>query len=218
MNHTLEIDGIQLQFGERKILSDIYLQCETGKITGLLGKNGHGKSCLMKAIYGSLRCEKSVRFDRISIVESFKRPDLIVYLPQCNFIPKSLSLSRVFQDFDLEYSEFQNRFLEFAKREKDAVGSLSGGECRLLELYIIVRSQSLFALLDEPFTQLNPLQIEKAMQLLTEEKARKGILITDQMYRHVIDICDTLYVLTNGKTYLTKSSADIEALGYARLQ
>jgi ABC-type lipopolysaccharide export system ATPase subunit len=72
--------------------------------------------------------------------------------------------------------------------------------------------------LDEPFTQLNPLQIEKAMQLLTEEKARKGILITDQMYRHVIDICDTLYVLTNGKTYLTKSSADIEALGYARLQ
>jgi len=218
MNHVLEIDGVQLQFGERKILSDICLRCETGRITGLLGKNGQGKSCLMKAIYGSLHCEKSVRFDRISIVESFKRPDLIVCLPQSNFIPKSLTLSRVFQDFDLEYSEFQNRFLEFTKREKDTVGSLSGGERRLLELYIIVRSKSLFALLDEPFTQLNPLQIEKARQLLTEERARKGMLITDHMYRHVIDICDTLYVLANGKTYLTKNIADIEALGYARLQ
>ena len=95
MNHVLEIDGVQLQFDTRKILSSIYLKCETGKITGLLGKNGQGKSCLMKIIYGSLPCEKSVRFDHISIVESFKRPDLLVYLPQFNFIPKSLSLRRV---------------------------------------------------------------------------------------------------------------------------
>lgn len=218
MNHVLEIDSIQLQFNERKILSNIYLRCETGQITGLLGKNGQGKSCLMKAIYGSLHCEKSIRFDRISIVESFKRPDLIVYLPQSNFIPKSLSLSRVFQDFDLEYSAFQNRFLEFAKRQNDSVSSLSGGERRLLELYIIAKSKSLFALLDEPFTQLNPLQIEKAKQFLKEERGCKGMLITDHMYRHVIDICDTLYVLTNGQTYLAKSIADIEALGYARLQ
>ena len=217
MNQVLEIDSTQLQFGGRKILSSIYLRCETGKIIGLLGKNGQGKSCLMKAIYGSLPCEKSVRFDHISIVESFKHPDLIVYLPQCNFIPKSLSLRRIFQDFTLEYSEFQNRFSEFAKREKDTVGSLSGGERRLLELYIIAKSKSQFALLDEPFTHLNPLQIEKAKQLLKEEKEHKGLLITDHMYRHIIDICDSLYVLTNGQTYLTKSVADIDTLGYARL-
>ena len=51
MNHKLEIDSIQFEFNGRKILSDIYLQCETGKITGLLGKNGEGKSCLMNIIY-----------------------------------------------------------------------------------------------------------------------------------------------------------------------
>lgn len=217
MNHVLEIDGVQLQFDGRKILSGIYLRCETGKITGLLGKNGQGKSCLMKIIYGSLPCEKSVRFDHISIVESFKRPDLLMYLPQFNFIPKSLSLRRVFQDFGLEYSKFQNRFSEFATRETSSVGNLSGGERRLIELYVIVKSASQFAMLDEPFTHLNPLQIEKVKELLTEEKANKGLLITDHMYRHTIDICDSLYVLTNGQTYLTKSVTDIETFGYARL-
>lgn len=217
MNHVLEIDGVQLQFNERKILSGIYLRCDTGKITGLLGKNGQGKSCLMKVIYGSLPSEKSVRFDHISVVESFKRPDLLVYLPQVNFIPKSLSLRRVFQDFGLEYSKFQSRFSEFATKEKTSVGSLSGGERRVIELYLIVKSVSQFAMLDEPFTLLNPLQIEKVKELLKEEKKNKGLLITDHMYRHIIDICDSLYVLSKGQTYLTKGVTDIETFGYARL-
>lgn len=217
MNHVLEIDGVQLQFDGRKILSSIYLKCETGKITGLLGKNGQGKSSLMKIIYGSLPCEKSVRFDHIAIFESFKRTDLLVYLPQFNFIPKFLSLRRVFQDFGMQYYEFQDRFPEFATRENSYVGSLSGGERRLIELYMIVKSISQFAMLDEPFTQLNPLQIEKVKELLKDEKPNKGLLITDHMYRHIIDICDSLYVLTKGQTYLTKTLGDIETLGYARL-
>ena len=43
MTHTLEIDGIQLEFDGRTILSGIYLKCETGKITGLLGKKRAGQ-------------------------------------------------------------------------------------------------------------------------------------------------------------------------------
>jgi ABC-type lipopolysaccharide export system ATPase subunit len=54
-------------------------------------------------------------------------------------------------------------------------------------------------------------------ELLLEEKENKGILITDHMYRNVTDISDSLYILTNGKTYLTKNLDDIETLGYARI-
>ncbi len=78
MTHRLEADSIQLEFDGRKILSSIYLKCETGKITGLLGRNGQGKSCLMKIIYGILKCEKSVRFDNVAQYEAFKRPDLLL--------------------------------------------------------------------------------------------------------------------------------------------
>jgi len=217
MTHKLEADSIQLQFGDRTILSSIYLKCETGKITGLLGRNGQGKSCLMKIIYGTLQCEKSVRIDNLAQHEAFKRPDLLLYLPQFNFIPKQLSLKRVFQDFVLDFDSFAERFPEFASKYKSAIGSLPGGEHRLIELYIIVKSNSHFAMLDEPFTHLSPLQIEKVKELLLEEKKKKGLLITDHMYRQVLDISDNIYVLSNGKIHLTQSLSDIETLGYAKL-
>lgn len=217
MNHRLEVDNIQFQFGDRPILSDVYLTCETGKITGLLGRNGQGKSCLMKIIYGALRCEKSVRIDGLAQPEAFKRPDLLLYLPQFNFIPKSLSLKRVFQDFALDFQSFVGRFPEYASKYKSSISSLSGGGHRLVELYVIVKSKSYFVMLDEPFTHLSPLQIEKVKELLLEEKTNKGLLITDHMYQQVLDISDNLYLLTNGKTHQAKSFMDIETLGYANL-
>lgn len=217
MKHKLEADNIQLSFDGRVILSDIYLKCETGIITGLLGRNGYGKSCLMKIIYGSLPCEKSVRFDNISQPEVFKRPNLLHYLPQFTFIPKGLSLKRIFNDFELEYSSFGKMFPEFTSQYKSSVNSLSGGERRLVELYIIVKSKSQFAMLDEPFTHLGPIQIEKAKELLIEEKGNKGLLITDHLYQHVTGICDNIYVLSNGKTNLAKNIEDIETFGYVRL-
>ena len=215
--HKLEADSIQLEFDRRRILSDIYLKCETGKITGLLGRNGQGKSCLMKIIYGSLACEKSVRFDNLPQFEAYKRPDLLLYLPQFNFIPPSLAIKRIFQDFELDYSPFQQKFPEFATRYRSSLSSLSGGGRRLVELYVIVKAKSLFAMLDEPFTHLNPVQVEKVKELLAEEAPNKGLLITDHMYRHIIAVCDNLYVLADGKTHLTKSLEDIETLGYARI-
>jgi len=217
MMHKLEADSIQLQFSGRPILSDIYLKCETGKITGLLGRNGQGKSCLMQIIYGSLPCEKSVRFDNQAHFEAFKRPNLLLYLPQFNFIPASLSLKRIFQDFELDYASFAQKFPEFASWCNTKIGSLSGGGRRLVEIYVVVKSKSQFALLDEPFTHLNPVQVEKVKEFLRAEKYNKGLFITDHMFRHVLEICDNLYLLANGKTHLVNSFEDIETFGYARL-
>ena len=93
MKHILETDSIQLAFNGRKILSDIYLKCETGTITGLLGRNGQGKSCLMQIIFGSLNCEKSVRIDNLSQKNISGFHNMLLYLPQFNFIPKSLSVT-----------------------------------------------------------------------------------------------------------------------------
>jgi ABC-type multidrug transport system ATPase subunit len=217
MKHILETDSIQLAFNGRKILSDIYLKCETGTITGLLGQNGQGKSCLMQIIFGSLNCEKSVRIDNSSQKNIFGFHNMLLYLPQFNFIPKSLSLQRIFLDFGLEYSLFQIRFPEFKNRHREKIKQLSGGEQRLIALYVIVKSKTFFAILDEPFTHLNPIQIEKVKGLLVEGKVNKGILITDHMYKNVTDISDSLYILSNGKTHLSKSPEDIETLGYARI-
>lgn len=219
MIHKLEADGIQLDFNQKKILSDIYIKCETGKITGLLGRNGQGKTCLMNIIYGSLTpVSKSIRFDNVSIIHAFKRPDLLLFLPQFNFIPKSLTLKRVFFDFQLSYFEFERSFPEFQLKYTSSIKNLSGGQRRLAEVYVIIKSNSQFALLDEPFSHLMPLHIEKVKEILSEEKHKKGFLITDHIYKEIIDVSDSLYLLNDGKTHLCKNINDIETFGYARVE
>jgi lipopolysaccharide export system ATP-binding protein len=218
MIHTLEADSILLEFGLKRVLSDIYLKCETGTITGLLGRNGQGKSCLLNIIYGSLEAtSKSIRFDKVAVFNAFKQPRLLSYLPQFNFIPRFLSVKRVFSDFKLDYAEFETFFPEFRDRGQSTIKNLSGGQRRVVETYILIKSRSQFTLLDEPFTHLMPLQIEKIKDLLLAEKSRKGFIITDHLYKQVTEVADRLYILNDGKLHLAGGIEDVEKLGYARL-
>ncbi len=217
MIHILEADSIMLQYDSRKVLSDIYLKCETGKITGLLGRNGNGKTSLMNMICGTLKgSSRSVRFDGEPLPEAFKRPDVLLYLPQYNFIPKELTLKRIFSDFNLDYAVFEKHFPEFQSKYTSSINNLSGGQRRLVEIYTVLKSASKFSMLDEPFSHLSPVMIEALIPLILEEKEYKGLLITDHMYRYIIELSDDLYILANGKTFLTKSNEEIEFLGYAK--
>lgn len=218
MNQKLEADSIFLEFETRRILSDIYLKCETGKITGLLGRNGQGKTCLMNVIHGTLRAtSQSVRFDDERIIPAFKRPDLLTYLPQFNFIPKNLTIKRVFDDFESPFDDFQILFSNFDKRYNAKLSELSGGERRLIEVYVLIKSKAIFTMLDEPFSHIMPVHVETIKEVLITEKQQKGFLITDHNYRQVVDICQDIYVLKDGKTHHTKTNEDIETLGYAYL-
>lgn len=215
MRHVLEFDSIRLSFGGRMILCDVYMKCETGKITGLLGRNGQGKSCLFNIVYGELQAEeKSVRFDNVSVAQGFMRPDLLRFLPQFDIIPKSFTISRVFDDFGLDFRELEKRFPEFASKHRVAVGKLSGGQYRFIQTYVILKAESRFVILDEPFTHLMPLQIEKVIELIREEKENKGLLITDHLYRPIIEIAHRLYLLTDGKTHPVRTLDEMEELGY----
>lgn len=218
MKHVLEIDSVQLEFGVKKVLSDIYLKCETGKITGLLGRTGQGKSCLLNIMYGTLKTEnRSVRFDTASLFHAYKKNNILTLLPQFNFIPGPFTVDRIFSDFNLDYSAFERYFPQTKAVYNSSFGTLSGGLRRLVEVYIIIKSGSLFSLLDEPFTHLMPLHIEIIKEILHEEKSKKGFLVTDHMYKDIIDVCDNIYLLSNGKLHLVKSLSEIESHGYANL-
>lgn len=217
MIHKMEADSIQLEFGTRKILSDIYIQCETGKITGLLGRNGNGKTSLMNIIYGNLNAShKSVRFDGKMINTPYLRPELLRYLPQFHFIPKNISLKRAFSDFNVDYAPFEVLFPEFNNKYLSPLSSLSGGQRRLIEIYTILKSDTQFVLLDEPFSNLSPVWIESIQELLTTEKQHKGILVTDHLYREIIAVQDNLYLLVDGRIQLIKDLAELEYLEYVR--
>lgn len=218
MKNLLEIDSVILEFGIKRVLQDVYLKSETGKITGLLGRNGTGKSCIFKIIFGELQANsQSVRINGKSFISYRRSPDEMRYLPQNSFVPKWLKVSRVMRDFEINFSDLISYFPEFKKHYRSKLNQLSSGQRRILEIFIIVASQTQFCLLDEPFSHVMPLHVKTIMQIIQREKMNKGIIITDHMFHHILDLCDDLYVINNGKTHLTRSISDIETLGYARL-
>jgi len=218
MSQTLEIDSVILEFDNKRVLQDVYFKSETGKVSGLLGRNGSGKSCLLRIIYGELiPTDRSVRLNGQTLFDAFQYPNNIRYLSQFGFIPKSLTIKRIFKDFKHDFSDFINVFPGFKKYYNTRLKKLSGGERRIVEIYSILVSKTKFCMMDEPFSHVMPVHIDAIKDLIVREKKNKGIIITDHLYQHIVDICDELYVIKNGKTYLTKSLQDLETLGYARV-
>ncbi len=219
MKHTLEVDGVMLNFGQNRILQNIYLKCESGKITGLLGRNGCGKSCLMRIMFGEpLTEDRSVRIDHQSLQGSFRNPKDMRYLPQQKFIPGHLSLIRVLDDFGLDKNKLLEHFPEFGEFPNLKVNQLSGGWQRIFELYIILMSKTKFVLLDEPFSHIMPLHVETIKKLIMEEKQNKGILISDHLYQHIMEISDQVYMINNGRSFPIQSTEELHANGYIRLR
>lgn len=215
MSHLLEIDSIQLQFGRRKILSDVYISCLSGSVVGLLGRNGEGKSSLMKIAFGTTDVEDySVRINGQNIKPAFQYPEGISYLPQFSFIPAGMRIQKVFDFYQLSLNAIEKELPELQGRHNSKMAELSGGIKRMVEIYIIIKKKGLFVMLDEPFTHIMPLYVELICRWIQEEKATKGFIISDHLYQSVLPICDQFYLLKNGKTHLCRQQQDLIELSY----
>ena len=178
MKHSLEVDSIILEFDTKRILQDVYLKNETGKTTGILGRNGSGKTCLLNIIYGELKTNnKSIRLDGNAIYDGYRNPEILRYLPQFNFIPRNIKIKRIFKDFNIDFSQFIGYFPEFKKYYNSKIGNLSGGENRIVEIYSIIASKTKFCMLDEPFSQVMPVHVDTIKNIVRAEKEKKGIII-----------------------------------------
>jgi ABC-type multidrug transport system ATPase subunit len=217
MKNVLEFDSLELSYERRSILSSIYIKCEVGEAVGVLGRNGSGKSSMMKIVFGSLKgSHQSIRIDGESLPPGHLQKKLIGYLPQDNLLPSFISIRKAFRLFGIDEQEIITDFPEVGDFLQFTSKQLSGGYLRIVEALLILKSKAPFCILDEPFSGLMPVHIERMKQIIANEKSKKGIIITDHMYRHVLDITDRLYVLANGKTYSVNGEADLVARGYLR--
>lgn len=213
--HLLEIDSVELAFGAHQVLQGVYLRLETGVVTALLGRNGCGKSCLMQILCGARKAGfRSIRIDgqwHARLTEKEVR-----YLPQHPFIPGWIRLEEALRDFGTSREELEAWFPAFVDLRGCRIGEMSGGERRVLECFLILRSPSLFALLDEPFSQVAPLHVATLEKLILQEKANKGILLTDHLHSHVRGIADRLYAMADGRTYLCRDEQELVRRGYLK--
>ncbi len=211
----MEIDNVELSFSNKLLLNGIYLKAETGKITGILGGNGCGKTSLLNILFGSLESKtKLIRIDNKPYLKPLFQSGIIKYLPQHPYIPGHLKIKTVFDIYGISWEEFIEDFENFKAYSKFTVKELSGGERRVIEAILIIRSKAEIVLFDEPFTHLAPIYVEKFTEILKKEVRNKAIIITDHMFHHVIDLADDLYFLKNGHIQLIKDPLELEDFKY----
>lgn len=210
-----ELDNVELYFKNKRILNGIYLKAETHKVTAILGRNGCGKSCLLDIAFGTLKPKyKLVRLNSKPLLKPLYKTRLAAYLPQYNFIPTGMKLAFVFKLYNLSWSTFISQFEDFSKYKNHKFKTLSGGERRLIEIYLILKSKTEIVLLDEPFSHIAPLYIETIKQLIIAQKKQKAIIISDHLYEHIMAVSDRVYLLKNGTTTLINDIKALEDYNY----
>jgi ABC-type multidrug transport system ATPase subunit len=214
--HKLIVDSVVVRFGQKTVLSGGYITSETGKVTGLLGRNGAGKSCMFRALMGGLRVENvMVSIDEMPVNRQVIGHS-IKYLPQGRLLPESLKLSRAFELYGVNYWSFVSRFPKYSRFHDSAIWELSGGEARLAELCLVLLSEAPFYILDEPFSQIDPVNIEAVQQIIREKAKNHGIIITDHNYDAISSVADNLFVIADGYTAPVHSREDLVRYGYLR--
>jgi ABC-type multidrug transport system ATPase subunit len=215
--NKITIDSVNLTFDERIILDNIFISINQHEVVGLLGRNGCGKSCLLKILLGFLTPQYSVvKFNDTYLKKPFSKKNFINYLPQTNCHPKEMSILNLLKWYEIEPDYFYKNYAFLKEYESKKFGALSGGEKRLFEVLIVLEAQTQFTILDEPFSHIMPLHIGLLKNIIQKKKEKKGIIITDHLYENVLDISDKVYLISDRCSYLVQTKEDLIERGYIR--
>ena len=210
-----ELDNVELGFDGKVLLYGVYLKAEKGRITGIMGPNGSGKTSLLKVFFGSLVCNnRLVRIDGKGTLKPLYSKKKVQLLAQTDFLPTSIKLKTLFKYCRVSWDEFILKFESFRNYQDETIKKISGGEKRILSTWLILKSPSDFVMLDEPFTHLAPIYKEIIKNEILVEKDNKAILLTDHLYKDLIEICDELYLLKDGCTKPINGLEELKTAGY----
>ena len=208
----LSADSIAMAFGLRRVLSGVFIEARAGDILGILGRNGSGKSTFYKCLLGLHRASTgSLRVDGRPVP---KREALrfFAYLPQDSFLPLDARLAK---SIDLVLGRKGNRSLF----ERDARAgsflraramSLSVGEVRYVECLLALSLDRPIILLDEPFSQIEPIHCETLAERIREAATDRVIMISDHLYGNVQKVSTRMKVLNEGTLWDVDN--DVESL------
>ena len=220
----LEVYKIDKMINDKKIVSNVSFNINSGEIFGLLGPNGAGKTSIFYIIAGLTKSNNGkINFaDRnISKLPMHLRSNLgIKYLPQEPSIFQNLT---VYENlYGLAELSFKNKndildFIESSVEEFDLSSilnykgrQLSGGQRRKVEIARTLASKPKVILLDEPFAGIDPMAIDDIKNVLINLSQKNiAILITDHNVRETLEICDKAAIIHDGQIIAEGTSSTL---------
>jgi branched-chain amino acid transport system ATP-binding protein len=222
---NLEVEHLEVRYGDLVGVSDISLKVEAGKIVALLGSNGAGKTTTLNAIAGLVRPSGG----RVTW-----RGEEIAGQHAYQIVSKGLALSpegwRLFVSQTVEqnlrlgataladksridtlFERVYALFPRLAERRRQSAGTLSGGERQMLALGRALMSAPKLLMLDEPSLGLAPAVVEALYDRLQHlHDDGLTLLLAEQSIPLALGISDYAYVLQTGRIALQGRASDLE--------
>lgn len=215
-NQALSLDSVQFKLRGRALLKGLWLKLHRGELLSLLGRNGCGKSSLLKILLGEWQADfASLQYDGKTLksgLRSYLEPGLIGYLPQENFLPPELRVRQALKLFCGPHAAQVEEHPTLMLLLESRIRSLSGGERRLLELAAVLALPRAFYLLDEPFSELAPLHKQELNRWLQAKTQQAGILLTDQDFTQLQSLSSSWYLLQSGSLHQVSDPEQLQGL------
>ncbi len=218
----LKMRDLNCSYGDCQVLHNTSLTVDEGRLVGLIGRNGVGKTTTLKSIMGLVpRKSGTVHFYDINLTElpPYQIPRMgISYMPQGRHLfPKltvmeNLKIPVVKGEIDKKVlEEIFEYFPRLKERLKQKAGTLSGGEQQMLAVGRALITKPKLMLMDEPTEGLMPLLVKLIAQTVKSIN-EKGttILLVEQNLKAIKDICQNVYIMEKGSVVYEGTPSALE--------
>jgi len=225
---ALVLSDIDAHYGDSHVLQKVSLRLGEGRLLGLLGRNGAGKTTCMNVVVGLL----PPRFGAVTLfgeAVTGRSPEVIAWcgmalVPQGRRIFRSLSVcenltvaarkpvagARHSWTLDTVFASFPR----LAERQRQTAGYLSGGEQQMLAIGRALMSNPRVLLMDEPSEGLAPQIVAEVMATVRKLKEQGlSIVLVEQNAKLVFDLADDIIILNSGRVVVADTAARMKASG-----
>ena len=210
----LTCKGLYKSYGKKEVLKDVNLSLPAGRIIGLLGRNGMGKTTLIKLVNDLLTPTKGeilVNGKPVG-VESKK---VISYLPERTYLDKSMTVRQVLHYFEEFYEDFSvekaRRLLKDLELEEDSrISKMSKGMQEKLQLILVMSRDAQLYILDEPLGGVDPATRDYILDtILNNFNEGASVIICTHLIADIERILDDVVFIDQGEIVLSMSADEL---------
>jgi urea transport system ATP-binding protein len=223
-----DVRGLNVAYGQSQVLHGIDISVAPGEIVAVVGRNGMGKSTLMKSLIGvipSRSGEISVEGTDVAAFPSHARVKRgLAYVPQGRQIfgtmtvKENIETGLVVTGKTKIPDEIYSLFPILAEFEKRRGGNLSGGQQQQLAIARALASDPKILLLDEPTEGIQPSIIKDIAVVLKQIRQLRNltIVVCEQVLSFVLDVADRILVMENGRIVRSDRRDQVDEAAIAR--
>ena len=207
----LECKNLCKSYGKREVLKNINLTIPRGKIIGLLGKNGTGKTPLIKLINDLLvptSGEILINGKKVGV----ESKNVISYLPERTYLDKSMTVREVIKFFSEFYEDFDSKKAEKLIKDLDLdinskLSKMSKGMQEKVQLVLVMSRKAQLYILDEPLGGVDPATRDYILDtILSNFNEGASVIISTHLISDIERILDEVIFIDKGKIILTSDT------------